>query len=61
MQRRHHPGGNDVGKDVAAPAPRQVLVKSGDLAEPTAQDDHVGVEEVDHHGEASRQAILIKG
>ena len=48
-----------VRKDVSAPEPWDVLVKSLDVRHTAAENDYVGIQDVDNMSQAPRQSVLV--
>lgn len=57
-------GGNKFGihavrKDVLVPESWNVLVKSLDIRHTAAENDYLGIQDVDHMSQAPRQSVLV--
>ena len=52
MPRRHQPGINPIGKDVAAPQPGDVVIEPSDVGDAAAEHDPLRREDADHVHEA---------
>ena len=48
-----------VRKDVLVPEPWDALVKSLDIRHATAENDYLGIQDVDHMRQAPRQPVLV--
>src|SRR5258708_22198378 len=61
MTRRHQRRRNVVGKHIIVPERGDAIVEPRDLADPAAEDDDVGVEQVHHGGEGAGEPVLVAG
>jgi hypothetical protein len=52
-------GINAIRKDVFAPQGRNSLVKPLDVRHTAAENDYIGIEDVDHMRQAPRQSVLV--
>ena len=48
-----------IGKNVASQQRRYLMVQCGDVGESAAEDDHLGVDDVDHAGHGACELIAI--
>jgi len=54
---RHQPRRHLVGEDIATPKEWDVSIEPLDLAEPAADHDHMGIDQVDDRGQRAGQPV----
>ncbi len=59
MNRTNEFGIHAVRKDVFAPKPRDVLIEALDVRHAAAENDYIGIEDVDYMSKTSRESILV--